>query len=135
MYPSATLLLRGWLAQRYPTRRVLTETPGDMDGEPEVIQVGRYGGADRVLTLDVADVDVDVYAASWAAADALAHAVWVALRTALPGSTLTTPTGYAPADSAVVARVQTISAPAQRPVSNPALRRAGAAYRLTLHSS
>ena len=107
--------------------RCVTDLPADLADVLPVIRVERFGGGDSVLTLDDANVDVDVYAADRASADVLAEQVRLFMRTGLPGTVV--------ADgAAVVARVRTITGPNRLPYDNTGLTRVGAAYQVTLHS-
>lgn len=129
MYPSVEMLLVFWLTDEFPAVRVAVQTAADLQDNLPFVAVRRIGGRDDVLSLDVATVDVDYYAATWAAADEGARQVRLALRTSLPGSVVVTDSGRA-----TVARVDTIGAPAWRPTTDPDLSRCGASYRVVTHS-
>ena len=142
MYPSVPLLLVTWLADRFPDARVATDLPGDLIDQLPVITVRRFGGSDSVHSLDNANCDVDVWAASLEEADDLAAEVRVALRLEISGSLIT----VGPR-SGVIARVETLSGPSERPTtwggtsgskgtgtSLMDVRRIGASYRITVHS-
>jgi len=119
------LLLHGWLVAQFPSARVARELPANLGDVLPVIQPSRFGGSDDALTLDSANVDIDVYAADYATAASLAGQVRSAVRLHLPG--------YA-ASGAAVQSVSTISAPRWVPYDNTSLRRFTAAYRITIHS-
>jgi len=107
--------------------RCVTDLPANLADVLPVIQVERFGGGDDVVTIDKANVDIDVYAASRGAAEDLAEDVRRLMRTDLPGKTV--------ADgAAVVSRVRTITSPSRLPYDNTGLVRVGAAYQVTLHS-
>jgi len=107
--------------------RCVTDLPANLADVLPVIQVERFGGGDSVLTLDDANVDIDVYAADLASAEDLAEQVRLFLRAGLPGTVV--------ADgAAVVSRVRTITGPSRLPYDNTGLVRVGAAYQVTLHS-
>jgi hypothetical protein len=118
-------LVRGWLATQFPSPiRVVTELPADL-AATQVIQVTRFGGSDDFITLDAANVDIDVFAATRDASRTLAEQVRTAVRLHLPG--------YATGGAAVQS-VTTISAPRWVPYDNTNLRRFVASYRITIHS-
>ena len=130
-YADVELLLTVWLADILDIRCV-TDLPAALGEAVPLLQVVRVGGADRQITLDEADVDIDAYVGpddagnpDRAGARELAEQARQAVRYQLPGVVFT---------DAVVARTQTIVAPAWRPYDNTALRRFGGSYRLTLHS-
>lgn len=91
-----------------------------------VIVVERFGGNDDTPTIDVARVDVDVYANSRAGAKLHAERIRTAFRTRLAGSRTAT---------AAMGRVSTISAPTAAPYDSQAsVRRFTAAYQIVLHT-
>lgn len=122
VYADVERLLVAFLPGQLGGVRVLTELPANLADVLPVVAVLRLGGTDASVAFDVATVDVDVYAASRAAASALAEQVRRALRFALP-------------HTAGVRHVQTLSAPAWRPYDNTALRRFGATYQLTVQAT
>lgn len=125
-YASVNLALIAYLGGATGARCV-TDLPANLADVLPVIQVERFGGGDDTLTLDNANVDVDVYAADRAKAEALAEQVRFLMRADLPGKTV--------ADgAAVVSRVRTITGPNRLPYDNTGLVRVGAAYQVTLHS-
>jgi hypothetical protein len=122
-YPDIERLLVARLAGVLGVRFV-TDLPSNLQQVLPLGQVNRIGGADDVITLDRANVDVDAYAGSRAAALELAERVREDLRMALPGAAL--PGGV------VVCRVETLSGPAWRPYDDAGgVRRFGATYQIT----
>lgn len=123
----AELLLIGWLRTQFPSARVLTELPANLSGALPVIQVSRFGGSSDNYVIDTANVDVDVFAASYGAASSLAGQIRSAILLHLPG--------YAMAGAAVQSATD-ISAPRWLAYDNTTdgLRRFTAAYRITIHS-
>lgn len=126
MYADVERLLVALLPGLTGGVRACTDLPADLLQVLPVVQVARIGGTDSSVSLDVATVDVDSYAASRQAANELAGQVRHALLFALPG---------AAAAGGVVTRVQTLSAPAWRPYDNTTLRRVGASYQLTVRAT
>lgn len=129
MYVSAELTLIAWTEARYPLARVANEPPADLEANLPAVIISRYGGTDQELTIDRPWMDVDVYASTWAAADALAMDVMSAYRTELPGALVESPGGRA-----VIAKVRTLSAPTRRPVTNPMISRSGASYEVRMQA-
>lgn len=123
-YPDVEQMLTGWLATTLGVR-VLTDTPANLAQVLPVVQVTRFGGNDRVPGLDVANVDVDCYAATRHGAAELAESVRYALRFVLQGQRV---------GDLTVSRVETIVSPSWRPYDNTSLRRFGSSYSLTLHA-
>lgn len=114
-----------WLAARTGARCV-TELPSDLIGSVPLIEVGRIGGSDRVLTMDAARVDITCFAAAPRDnARKLAYQVHDLLRLRLPGTVV--PGG-------VVLRVLTESGPTWLPYDNTSVRRFAATYEITVHS-
>lgn len=107
---------------------VSTEEPTnlvDLTRTNPVIVLDRYGGADRVPTIDVARVDISVYANSLDGAKQHAETIRAAIRTRLV---------HRIHGGAVVARVETMSAPMRLPYdSRNLVRRVGASYQITTH--
>jgi hypothetical protein len=136
VYPPVPLLLVTAGTPRFPTARVSTDLPADLQSET-VIQVRRIGGPSPVLTLDDATVSIDVWAGESAPdagdaedrAETLAQDIrrWLILE--LPGSTVTTLRG-----AATIARTRELSGPGRRPTADPDLRRVGLTYQVTTHS-
>lgn len=91
-----------------------------------VIVVDRFGGADATITIDVARLDIDVYANDEAAAETHSETIRTAMRTRLPGHLYR---------GAVVNRVATVSAPTEAPYdSRNTVWRFTAAYQVTVHT-
>jgi hypothetical protein len=124
-YPDVEKLLATWLPARLSVR-VVTDTPSNLAQVLPVIQVQRFGGAETAPGIDIANIDVDVYAATRSAANTLAERARYALTLSLPGRQV---------GGATISRVATISGPSWRPYDNTALRRVGATYQLTVHAS
>lgn len=124
-YTSTYELLRGWLTGvlGYPnvTRTVPTNVPYVMP----LIVVDKIGGADDVITIDSATVDIDVYASDHDAAEAHADHIRTQMRARLVGyRTLTT----------VVTRVETVTSPTLLPWDSRAqVVRYGGTYRIKTH--
>lgn len=90
-----------------------------------VVTVERIGGNDSQITLDVARLDIDVYASSRDAARDHAETIRAAMRTRL--------VRYVHG-GAVVAKVETVSAPSRLPYdSRNVIRRFGATYQVVCH--
>jgi len=121
----AELVVRTYLAAQFPDARVVTERPGNLNEVLPCIEVGRFGGGDDVYTLDVANLDVDVYAATRPAALDLAEQVRTSLRLHAEGQEV---------DGALIAQVATLSAPKWVPYDNTTLRRISASYRIAIRS-
>lgn len=92
--------------------------------ELPTVQIEVVGGDDDGIRLDRALVDVNVYAATRAAAITLAAQVHGLYLTQLRGSAT---------DNAVFGLVATVSRPAARPYENTDLRRVGATYAVHSH--
>jgi hypothetical protein len=122
---TAELVVRDWLTTAFPTARVVTETPANLEQELPCIQVVRFGGADPLLVLDVANIDIDTYAASRDASRILAEQVRTSLRLHAEGQSV---------DGAFIAAVTTITAPRWVPYDNTNLRRFTAAYQVAIRS-
>jgi hypothetical protein len=127
-YVDVEELVVTWMKSRDGYVNVVTEVPANLQFAMPLWVVERFGGSDSVLTIDVANVDIDVYAADRPSAKALAEALRQDIRIHL--------TGYRPVASpqTVVAKVETISAPIHAPYDSKArVRRFTAAYRIYLH--
>jgi hypothetical protein len=110
---------------RFPTAVVRDELDNRLLEELPTIQVEQIpGGEDDGLRLARALVDVNVYAATRAAAFALANEVHAWLTGELRGSTT---------EMAVFGRISPVTLPATQPYENTALRRVGATYQIYLH--
>jgi hypothetical protein len=120
------LALITWLQAKAGSGVVVRdETDNNLVNELPTVQVERLpAGDDDGFRLDRALVDINVYAATRAAAIALSAQVRGWLFTELAGSKTTT---------AVFGRITTISAPAVRLYENPGLRRVGATYQIYSH--
>lgn len=119
------LELIGWLQSRLGSGTVVRdELDNNLLDELPTVQVEVVGGDDDGFRLDRALVDINVYAATRAAAIALAAQVHGLLLTQLRGSKTT---------NAVFGMVSTVSRPAARPYENTSLRRVGATYSLHSH--
>ena len=116
-------------------RRILREEPGDLLAAPQLLPthvVGRHGGFDRELGVDVIRVVVDTFAtgpdpeqASDAAVER-AEDIRYAVRVLLPGTDMA---------GIWIARTRCTSAPAIRYWGKTgAVRRAQAIYELTTHT-
>lgn len=142
-YPDIEERLCDWLAGQLPTgpdalfRRFVPEMPGDMfgssTGTPCVV-IERYGGADDLLGLDVANLNIDVYChgpdhmQARAAAKARGEDIRRVIRLHLVGAVL----GLG---GPSVSKVRTLSGPTIRPYdSRAAIRRSQASYSVTLHA-
>lgn len=121
----AELVIRTALDAEFTSARVVTETPSNLGDVLPCIQVTRFGGADDVLVLDAAHIDIDTYAATRQAAADLAEQVRTYLRLTLPGTSH---------GGGFVADVTTISAPTWTPYDNTTLRRFTASYRIAIRS-
>lgn len=99
--------------------------PRDLAYHLPVVTIVRSGGADRVLTLDEAVVDVDVYAADYQHARDLAELIRRHVRLNLPGHH---------AGGLVVSRTGTNTGPISRPWLAENIHRVGATYDLTVHA-
>lgn len=116
--------LIGRAAARFPAAVVRDELDNNLLDELPTIQFEVVGGGDDGIRLDRALVDVNVYAATRAAAVALAAEVHGWILTELRGSVSAT---------AVIGRTGTVSRPAVRPYENTALRRVGGTYEIYSH--
>lgn len=125
MYAIAETVLTTWLKAAFPLARVVTELPANLATVVPCIQVTRFGGADDVITLDAAHIDIDCYTVDRTTARVLAEQVRTSLRLQLPGQIVA---------GGTVALVSTISAPTWTPYDNTALRRFVASYRVVIHS-
>ncbi|MFD5137451.1 hypothetical protein ACFWMX_14615 [Streptomyces sp. NPDC058378] len=114
-----------WLQARLGASVVVRdELDNNLLGELPTVQVEAVGGDDDGLRLDRALVDINVYAATRAAAIALASTVHGLLLEQLRGSSTAT---------AVFGSVRGVSRPVARPYENTALRRVGGTYQIYSH--
>jgi hypothetical protein len=119
------LELIGWTQTRLGAGVVVRdELDNNLGNELPTVQIEVVGGDDDTFRLDRALVDVNVYAATRAAAIALAAQVHGLYLTELAGSKTT---------NAVFGRVTTVTRPAVRPYENTDLRRVGGTYSLYSH--
>lgn len=117
--------LVAWLQARFAGDRAVTELPADLS-TGRVVRVMRISGGDRDLVIDDAIVDVDCYAATRAESRSFAEQVRAAIVYDLPGTVI--PGG-------VVARVNTGVGPRWIPWDDLNVRRFGATYQITVHST
>lgn len=115
-WAATTLDVKTWADPKLPPRWDFTAPIAHVQRAP--------GDGDRVLTLDSALLDVDVYAALADNARAVAELVRSTARLQLPGHT--TPEGV------FVKAVETVMGPVWLP--DPAVFKRSATYRLILHS-
>jgi hypothetical protein len=128
-YASVETLLTTWLRVTLGYENLAHDLPANLTFLMPLVVVERFGGNDATITLDTANVDIDVYAPT--RADALAHGEHIrqAIRTKLRGYTAATDGG-----GVTFGQPQTISAPTIAPFdSKTRVRRCTAAYRLLLH--
>jgi hypothetical protein len=110
---------------RFPNAVVRDELDNQLLEELPTIQFEQIpGGEDDGLRLARALVDVNVYAATRAAAFSLANEVHAWLTGELRGTTT---------EMAVFGRISPVTLPAAQPYENTALRRVGATYQIYLH--
>lgn len=112
-----------WLAARFPTARVVTETPATLTDLPLICVVGLPGGQHVVLGRPM--VDVECFAATRDAARTFMGRVHNALLFEMRGLIL----------DGVVSTVRTTGTPSWRPYSNTNVRRFGATYQVFLHDA
>jgi hypothetical protein len=123
-YVSMFALLKDFLADHGYTK-VYRSEPGNLTTAVPVVVVRRFGGADPVVTHDVARLDVDYFASSEDAAEEGAEAIRTLMRTQLHGRIF---------NGAQVGRVRTMSAPALLPWdASGNVFRFGAAYEVKTH--
>ena len=128
-YGDVEALLVYWLKTVVGLTNVVTEQPTNLQFVLPLHVVERFGGGDTgELGLDVANVDIDTFAADRTTAKNTAELVRWWLRMKLPG--------WRSLDGrTVVSRVETIQAPTNRPWdSRNAVRRFGGTYRIHLHT-
>lgn len=130
-YPDLDTLLADWLKAPLGITQIHVGGPEDIPGSlPTIVpllMVDTFGGSDTVITLDRANVDIDVYASGLEPARAIAEQVRRLIRTQLVGQIL--------GGAAVITRTETISRPTRLPWNASAVRRVGAAYRITQHAA
>lgn len=125
MYADVELMLTGFVRTRRSVHTA-TETPADLTTLPVVVVRRLPAGGAAVITLDVAIVDVDVYAADRAAARLLSEQIRSDFTLHLAGYI---------ANGGVISNVESASAPAWVPYDNTSLRKYSATYRVTVHST
>lgn len=113
------------LQLQFPSARVLTTNPADLESVLPVVRVTRIGGTGSALTLDDCLVNVEVFAALRPDAKTLANQIRSYLTFKLPGYRYL---------GAVVANVLTSVGPSERPYGNANVSRIGATYQITLHN-
>lgn len=125
-YAEAELVLVTGLKAAFPSARIATETPADLNDVLPCIVVTRFGGTeDEFYTFDNPSMDFDCYAATRAAARTLAHQVRTWVRRDLPGQTV---------GGAFISRTQTVTGPIWTPYDNTTLRRFTYAAQIRLHT-
>ena len=130
MYPSVPEMMVSVLAAQFPTARVCTELPGNLESVLPVLQVNRFGGSGDVLTMDRAYIDVDVWAATLGAAETLGSQVQTWMMLYLAGHRV-----VAAAGAGVFAKCAMQTGMVQRPSGNPDVKRVGAAFTVHVHSA
>lgn len=119
------LELIGWTQTRLGDGVVVRdELDNNLLAELPTVQIEVVGGDDDGFRLDRALVDVNVYAATRAAAIALAATVHALYLEQLRGSATA---------NAVFGSVRALTRPVARPYENTALRRVGATYQIHSH--
>lgn len=130
MYADPVALVLAWLPAQLTTATedAVGEDPPtrSITGLRSVVLADAGGPGDQVLTLDVADLDVDCYADTRDAAKALAEDCRRALRLLLPGTTH---------GEVFVKNVSTVARPVLIPYDVAVIRRVTATYRLHLHAA
>jgi hypothetical protein len=124
LYGDIEQIVVSWLASRFTDTRTCTELPATLPAR--TVQVVRYGGGRPELPVDLADVDVDCYAADRAAARLLAERVAHALIFDLPGHRFGTTT---------VTAAECLTAPSWAPYDNTTVRRMTAAFQFRTYNS
>ena len=136
-YPNVEAIARAWLAADLNTGvpgsdriRVENEIPGNLAYTARIVTVSDIGGpGDTQLTLDQADLAVDVYAGSREAARSLAEQVRAALRLRFRRHT-------DPATGLFVSDVRTLGRPAPTPYPTAGrMARVSATYRVWAHTA
>lgn len=126
-YGDAEDLLIAWLKLRFDTDNVIDELPYNLTFVMPLIVVERFGGGTKVPGIDQPSVDVDVFQPTRAAAKLYAADVRRAVEMELPGYR---------SGATTFSKVETVSAPTIAPWdNNRQIRRATAAFRLTLHTA
>lgn len=128
-YPDIEALLADWLKTALGITGVIAgdipdDVPSNLDYIVPLVIVSRFGGTDRVLSLDSPRVDVDCFAATRDTAKALGEKVRRAIRVVLPRQIL---------GGAVITRTATFSSPTVVAWASGPVRRVTAAYELGVH--
>lgn len=111
-----------WLTGRFPTARVVTETPSDLAAAlPLILIAGLPGGQQHTLGGPL--LDVETYAATRDAARTLSMQVHNALLFEMRGIIL----------DGIVTKIENVGIPHWRPYPNTNLRKFGGLYRVFLH--
>ncbi len=128
-YVDLEQLLADWLKVTLGYVNVVHEVPPnlvDLCRTNPVVVVDRFGGADSTITIDVARIDVDVFASSRDAAKLHGEAIRQAMRVRLPRTTL--------GGATHVLKVETVSAPTVVAYdSRNDIRRTAAGYQISTH--
>lgn len=125
-YVSVPKLLKAWLTGVLGYENVATgRIPTNLTFLMPLVVVTRVGGGDDVITLDAANVDIDVFAADEDGAEAQAEHIRRELRLHLPRYQY---------NGTVVTKTETISGPRLLPFdSRNVVWRVGASYRISTH--
>jgi hypothetical protein len=124
-YADVETLIADWLTATLTLRAGTGDLPTNLAYLLPYVHVARYGGADATVSIDAANVDIDVYASTPAAAKTIAEQVRVAVRLRLPGHT---------AAGLTVSRLRTIAGPALRDYESTQVFLATASYQATVHT-
>lgn len=129
-YGDVEELVRAWIdSVTDPGVTVIVEPaeglPADLAYRLPLVAVSRFGGGDDVLTLDRAELDVDVFASTYQYARALAETLRLSLRLDLAGYTV---------DGCTAARIRTLSAPRRLDWQAANIHRVNATYEIVTHS-
>ena len=105
--------------------RVVTELPSTLETSVPLVEVGRIGGGDRVLTLDAARVDLTCWGSTRDGARKLSYRVRDLMRNHLPQSLV---------DGGHVSAVTDGGGPFWLAYDNTKVRRFVVTYGITVHS-
>lgn len=130
VYPDSDQILVAALAAQFPSVRVCTELPADLEAHLPACQVNRFGGQVGQITMDRAHADIDVWHSTDDACALLAAQIrsWVLL--GLLGRRIICASG-----TGVVAAVHEQTGMMRRPSGNPDVFRRGAAYTVSIHAT
>lgn len=117
-------LLVAWLTPRYLSARVSTERPADLNGALPYVQIVGIGGSSDAYRFSLPRVDVDVFAATRAAARDLAEQIERDLLENLPGDSV---------NGVGVLQVSSSMSPTWTPDDNTNIRRFTLSIGLRLH--